>query len=152
MKIATTVRQVRLSATVWGDLLLDRLQGTSAIDVRRKDGSLATIIDRIQARLLCRYRMIAGRVSKDHLQYLVLLVPKSVVIRVLRMDPARPGEITPARQSEMQWAPRYDRAKLGRMGSVQCRAYKPPQKITEPVPGLLTKQGRPSVFQRRIVA
>lgn len=111
-------RHLRLTATVWGGWLqLFIPTNCSQIAIRYPSGDLALIVTSTQASRLAQRGMVAGHVNRDSLRYLILRAPKSTVVRVLSLDPPRcPSDITTARQPDMRWAVRLDRAKLGRMG------------------------------------
>lgn len=111
--------------TVTGKQLSAMIPERWDIDVRRPDGSLALKVDFLQARALARCGLVSGRVVRGYFRYLILLVPKSVAVRVLRMDPPRPGEISKPKPTELQWPPRYDNAKLGRLGGVTQMVFRP---------------------------
>lgn len=106
---------------MWGDLLLDHiLINAPDYDVRRKDGSLALQVNPLEAERLAAQGMAAGYVSGGVLRYLILRVPKSTVVRVLRMDPPKPGEITRGSNGDSLKYSRYcdvRHAKLGRVGA-----------------------------------
>lgn len=96
-----------------------------AIDVRYHTGELALRVDCLEARVLARLGMVNGLVNRDRLRYLILTVAKSVVVRALRMDPPRPGEISKPKTSDLQWPARYDRAKGGILGRTMQMVMRP---------------------------
>lgn len=126
------------------------------IDVRykREDLALAMYVDLSDAERLTDYGMMAGYVSGDRLRYLILRVAKSTVIRILRMDPPRAGELTPVpRSTSLEYSPyiHIKNVKRGCGGFSKWRvnAY---QKLTFPVPGqLVDKKGEPVLVERREV-
>jgi hypothetical protein len=112
----------------------------------RHHDDLAMKVDCLEARVLIRYGMIAGRVKRGSLQYLILLVPKSDAIRVLHADAPRAGEITPPKPIDLRWPIRIDRAKGGRLGGLQVMRTNMHERVRSAVPGLSGQ------YERRIVA
>jgi hypothetical protein len=116
-----------LRATVWGSLLERYVDiNVHRYDVRRKDLTLALPVNGLEAMRLARYGMVAGYVSGGVLRNLILKVPKSVVVRVLKADPPRAGEISrpklpPQHTFPSQIDTRY--LKLGRMGSAYSTCW-----------------------------
>lgn len=123
---------------------------------RNSDGStgdLALRLDSQRLRALAYRAMVAGRTYKGDLSCAVLLVPLAVALRVLRTDQPRRGEISRLKGG-LKWPPRYDRAKLGRLGGKQTLTHTPAAAVMEPVPGLaviVNGKPKPVVMQRRIV-
>lgn len=109
----------RLTASVWGALLqLHIPTHRTTIEVRHPNGDLATTVTSREASLATYRGMVAGRIEKNILRYLILRCPKSTLVRVLAMDPPRrPDEISIRRTTGLKWGERLDRAKMGTSGT-----------------------------------
>jgi hypothetical protein len=97
--------------------------------------------------------MVAGRTYKGEFAFAVLVVPLRAALRVLRTSRTRRGETSKAK-SAMRWPPRYDRAKLGRVGGRLQVTHTPQASVVEHVPGLAVIEDgkrKPLVMRRRIV-
>jgi hypothetical protein len=109
----------------------------SEIDVRYADGlKLALQVTSGQASHLIARNWVSGYVNKKGLlRYLILRVPKPVVVRTLYTEaPRRASDIKPATTPLMGWPTRYDRAKLGRVGGMH-QYHMASHRIWEPLPG-----------------
>jgi hypothetical protein len=112
---------------VWGKLLEGYVDiNQERYDVCRKDLTLALRVNGLEALRLARYGMCAGYVSGGVLRNLILRVPKSVVVRVLKADPPRAGEISRPKLGLLHTFPaqvdtRY--TKLGRMGAMHSTCW-----------------------------
>lgn len=115
-----TKPEPRLTAVLFGEPACSfvRASSQSAIDVRRKDGSLALPVDQLQAIALLRCKLAAAHIVRDNLRYLILLTAKTVAVRTLRMDAPRHGEISKPKPLDLQWPARFDRAHCGQIGGV----------------------------------
>jgi hypothetical protein len=140
---------------VWGELLRDQIPNKAwELEVRRKDGTLALKIDCLQAFVLAGYRMIAGVVTNGCLRYLIALVPKQTIARVLRMDTPRPGEIVPTKNGDLRFSTFVNirGVKLGRVGGLRQTATNNFRRVESVVPGLRDASDGPLRMERRIVA
>jgi hypothetical protein len=127
VKNVATAKQVRLDASAWGALLQLHISvQCEHIKVRYKTGDLALEVTSYQASVLTRLRMVAGRISNGVLVYLIALVPKSAIIRALRMDPPKVGEITKNRPTgTKQWPVHLERARSGSLGGFKQQCWRP---------------------------
>jgi hypothetical protein len=119
------------------DLQLSLPPQCSEIDVRCADGlNLALKVNSSQASHLIARKWVSGYVNKKGLlRYLILRVPKPVVVRTLYTEaPRRASDIKPATVPLMGWPTRYDRAKLGRVGGSR-QYHMASRRIWEPLPG-----------------
>jgi hypothetical protein len=114
---------------IYGSTLINAINRSGPnLDIRyaNDEADLALPVSPLQAALLCEYGMVGGIVADNVLRYLVARVAKSTIIRVLRMDPARAGEITPSPRPGLHTFSQYidiRNVKLGIIGGPPRRVF-----------------------------
>ena len=120
------------------DMLSD-LHPATSIRVCYEAGPLAFLASISDTRLLARNNAIVGQVRKGRFACVRLAISIRAAFRILKAcKPADTKGITKPRRSRgsLEWAPHYDKAKLGRCGRLQQVAYQPVVSTMEAVPGM----------------
>lgn len=109
--------QPRVARVIYGrELQLLIPQQCSEIDIRYVDSrDLALKVDSREASRLVARGWVSGFVNKKNiLRYLILMVPKRIIVRLLRTEaPRNPHDVTSNRPGALSWPVRLERSKCG---------------------------------------
>lgn len=143
---------------VTSDKLSDYLpdNGDAMRTLSYESGEFALQVTVSEIRYLARHRQVVGIARRDGtLKSIRLVVSIKAALRTLAACvPESRHKVTKSRTSAgaKEWAPHYDRAKLGIFGATRRVTHTPMASVMAAVPGMMTRDlTGPLVVVRRIV-